>query len=155
VVLRFPVVFFNIFHGYYGGGYRVLLPNDEAEAKMALDQLKAYKWVDEGTRALFVTSYMYSNALQALAFVQYVIEFPAAGGAIVSGKIQCMKLSQLYVPLFLANKKIIFCFVFNGTKQVRPRRDHRIHYTRRCHALWRAHICLHRTATYVSRELVP
>jgi hypothetical protein len=40
---------------------------------------------------------MYSNALQTLAFVQYVIEFPAAGGAVVSSKIQCMKLAQLYV----------------------------------------------------------
>ncbi len=84
---------------------------------MALDQLKAYKWVDEGTRALFVTSYMYSNALQALAFVQYVIEFPAAGGAIVSGKIQSMKLSQLYVPLsYLWTFKNHFWHLFNGAK---------------------------------------
>ena len=40
---------------------------------------------------------MYSNSLQTLAFVQYIIEFPGAGGAVVSGKVQCMKLSQLYI----------------------------------------------------------
>ena len=87
----------GLYTWYYGGGYRVLMPNDEADAKLVLDQLKAYKWVDSATRAVFVTFYVYSNALQTLAFVQYVIEFPAAGGAVVSGKVQCMKLSQLYV----------------------------------------------------------
>ena len=91
----------GLFTWYYGGGYRLLLPNDETEAKLTLDQLKAYKWLDEGTRAVFITSYMYSNALQTLALVQYVIEFPAAGGAIVGGKIQCMKLAQLCVPALL------------------------------------------------------
>jgi hypothetical protein len=50
---------YGLYTWYYGGGYRVLLPNDENEAKMALDQLKAYKWLDSGTRAVFVTSYMY------------------------------------------------------------------------------------------------
>lgn len=88
---------FGLYTWYYGGGYRVSMPNDEAEAKLVLDQLKAYKWVDSATRAVFITCYMYSNALQTLAFVQYVVEFPAAGGAIVSGKVQCMKLSQLYI----------------------------------------------------------
>jgi hypothetical protein len=88
---------YGLYTWYYGGGYRVMMPNDEAEARSVLDQLKAYKWLDSATRALFVTCYMYSNALQTLAFVQYVIEFPAAGGAVVSGKVQCMKLSQLYV----------------------------------------------------------
>jgi hypothetical protein len=85
----------GLFTWYYGGGYRLLLPNDETEAKLTLEQLKAYKWFDEGTRAVFITSYMYSNSLQTLAFVQYVIELPAAGGAIIGGKIQCMKLAQL------------------------------------------------------------
>lgn len=53
---------FGLYTWYYGGGYRVLLPNDENEAKMALEQLKAYKWLDSGTRAVFVTSYMYPFA---------------------------------------------------------------------------------------------
>jgi hypothetical protein len=88
---------FGRYTWYYGGGFRVIMPNDEADAKLVLEQLKAYKWVDSATRAVFVTCYLYSNALQTLAFVKYVIEFPAAGGAVVSGKVQCMRLSQLYV----------------------------------------------------------
>ncbi len=58
-----PLYLCNILRGYYGGGYRVLMPNDETEAKMVMDQLKAYRWVDEGTRALFITSYMYAMSL--------------------------------------------------------------------------------------------
>ena len=82
---------------YEGGGYRVLLPNDATEATAALDALRALRWIDLGTRAVFIKCYMYSNALQTLVSVQYLVEFPAAGGTVVSGKIQPMKINQLYL----------------------------------------------------------
>jgi hypothetical protein len=74
-----------------------LLPNDATEATAALDALRALRWIDLGTRAVFIKCYMYSNALQTLVSVQYLVEFPAAGGTVVSGKIQPMKINQLYL----------------------------------------------------------
>jgi hypothetical protein len=73
-----------------GGGYRILLSNEAEATKNSLEQLKKNRWLDEGTRALFVNANMYVPALNNIALVTYVIEFPAAGGAV-----RCVKYSSL------------------------------------------------------------
>jgi hypothetical protein len=90
------------------------MPNDVDDAKLVLETLKHYRWVDQGTRALFITCYLYSNALQAIVFVQHLVEFPAAGGAIVSATVQPIKLSQLYVLDETINSIILEAVMLTG-----------------------------------------
>ena len=52
-------------------------------ASSALAQLKQNRWLDEGTRALFINANMYVPALNVIALVTYVMEFPAAGGTVI------------------------------------------------------------------------
>ena len=75
--------YYGFYNSYGGGGYRVLLSNEAEATESTLQQLKKNKWLDEGTRALFVNANMYVPALNNLALVTYVIEFPAAGGAVI------------------------------------------------------------------------
>lgn len=75
--------FYGFYNSYGGGGYRVLLSTEAESSLNTLQQLKNNKWLDEGTRALFVSANMYVPALNNLALVTYVIEFPAAGGAVM------------------------------------------------------------------------
>jgi hypothetical protein len=75
--------YYGFYNSYGGGGYRVLLSNEAEATESTLQQLKKNRWLDEGTRALFVNANMYVPALNNLALVTYVIEFPAAGGAVI------------------------------------------------------------------------
>lgn len=75
--------FYGFYNSYGGGGYRMLLSTEAESALNTLQQLKNNKWLDEGTRALFISANMYVPALNNLALVTYVIEFPAAGGAVM------------------------------------------------------------------------
>jgi hypothetical protein len=75
--------YYGFYNSYGGGGYRVLLSNEAEATESTLKQLKKNKWLDEGTRALFINANMYVPALNNLALVTYVIEFPAAGGAVI------------------------------------------------------------------------
>jgi hypothetical protein len=75
--------YYGFYNSYGGGGYRVLLPNEAEAAVTALAQLKQNRWLDEGTRALFINANMYVPALNVIALVTYVMEFPAAGGTVI------------------------------------------------------------------------
>ena len=75
--------YYGFYNSYGGGGYRVLLPNEAEAAISAIAQLHKNRWLDEGSRALFVNANMYVPALNVIALVTYVIEFPAAGGTVI------------------------------------------------------------------------
>jgi hypothetical protein len=51
--------FYGFYNSYGGGGYRYLLSTEAESTQATLTQLKKNKWLDEGTRALFVNANMY------------------------------------------------------------------------------------------------
>jgi hypothetical protein len=96
---------------YSGGGNYQLLSRDSGTAKEIIQELKAGRWVTEGTRVMFVDFTVYNANINLFCVVKYVFEFPAAGGVIATTKFMTMRLIR-YVDdydYFVLSCEIIFC----------------------------------------------
>lgn len=82
------MVYFAAYASYGGGGYVVDLPLDHQAAASRLYELRANKWIDRATRALFVDFNLY-NANENLHTVSRIsYEFPSVGGVYASSEIK-------------------------------------------------------------------
>lgn len=73
---------FGDFTFYEGGGYALELSTQSTENVMnLLMDLKALRWIDYGTRAIFHDFSFYNPALELFSIARLLVEFPGAGGA--------------------------------------------------------------------------
>ncbi|KAI3378974.1 hypothetical protein SNEBB_006980 [Seison nebaliae] len=89
----------GIISSYPGDGYVATLKKTKAESKNIIDHLKANRWIDRGTRAVFVDFTVYNANVNLFCQIRLLLEFPAMGGAFPSHTFRTVKLIR-YVSTF-------------------------------------------------------
>ena len=91
---------------YPGSGYVWVLGSTLEEAKEALAELVAARWLDERTRALFVEWTAYNANTNLFCVVTFLLETPASAGLLKMPEIQSVRLHR-----YAANHKlfVIIC----------------------------------------------
>jgi len=89
------------FSTYDGGGYVITLPADGAEetrnlALAKLQQMRADRWIDRQTRAVFVTINLFNPSTGYITAVRLILEHPAAGGLYPSVSTRHVPLGSLF-----------------------------------------------------------
>ncbi|KAL3877557.1 hypothetical protein ACJMK2_035254 [Sinanodonta woodiana] len=64
---------------YGGGGYIMKLDINRDVSEKIIAELKENKWIDRGTRAVFLEFTLYNSNVNLFAFVKYVREYPEVG----------------------------------------------------------------------------
>ncbi|OWF42403.1 polycystic kidney disease 2-like 1 protein isoform X1 [Mizuhopecten yessoensis] len=78
---------------YSGAGYvQELVGNNYTSAKALVDHLFNERWIDRGTRAVFIDFTVYNANINLFCVVRFLVEFPATGGAIPSWTFRTVKL---------------------------------------------------------------
>ncbi|KHN80111.1 Polycystin-2, partial [Toxocara canis] len=78
---------------YGGGGFVQYLTIDDRHASAhTISQLKANRWVDRGTRAIFIDFVLYNANINLFCISQLVFELPATGGVITSSALYPQRL---------------------------------------------------------------
>ncbi|KAG1951065.1 polycystic kidney disease 2-like 1 protein [Pimephales promelas] len=96
---------------YSGAGYYQDLAKTKEESAAILNDLKENRWLDRGTRVLFIDFSAYNANINLFCVIRLVVEFPATGGAIPSYQIRTVKLIR-YVTTwdyFIIGCEIVFC----------------------------------------------
>lgn len=96
---------------YSGGGFFQDLYGDASLPKQLVQELKASRWITEGTRVLFADFSVYNANINLFCVVKVVFEFPAAGGVVASDRFQTMRLIR-YIDdfdYFVLACEIVFC----------------------------------------------
>lgn len=103
---------------YSGGGFVQVLPVEHNDAAATLEELKAGRWITEGTRVLFLDFTVYNANINLFCVVKYIFEFPASGGVVSSSQFRSMKLIR-YVDAYdyfvLACEVVFVLFVLYYT----------------------------------------
>ncbi|KAI3378657.1 hypothetical protein SNEBB_011293 [Seison nebaliae] len=102
---------FGLLRTYEGGGYIANLNRTRADSEEVVDELKSYKWIDRGTRAVFIDFTFYNANINLFSQVRLVIEFPATGGAFPSSVVRTVKLIRYVTGMdyFVLASEILFC----------------------------------------------
>ncbi|XP_069123530.1 polycystin-2-like isoform X2 [Argopecten irradians] len=78
---------------YSGAGYvQELTGNNYTSAKALMDYLFNERWIDRGTRAVFIDFTVYNANINLFCVIRFLVEFPATGGAIPSWTFRTVKL---------------------------------------------------------------
>eukprot|EP00040_Diaphanoeca_grandis_P020192 m.107400 g.107400 ORF g.107400 m.107400 type:complete len:688 (+) comp27793_c1_seq1:310-2373(+) len=77
---------------YGGGGFVQLLPVNQSDAVATIAELKAGRWISEGTRVVFLDFTVYNANINLFCVVKYVFEFPASGGVSATSQFRTIKL---------------------------------------------------------------
>ncbi|KAK3610665.1 hypothetical protein CHS0354_028047 [Potamilus streckersoni] len=64
---------------YGGGGYIIKLDINRDVSEKIITELKENKWIDRGTRAVFLEFTLYNSNVNLFSFVKYVREYPEVG----------------------------------------------------------------------------
>jgi hypothetical protein len=89
--------YFGQYDTYPGGGYLVVLPTDPAEFKDKVSELLNARWLDLGTRAVFIDLLLYNPSTMLVLEVKVVFESPFTGGLFPFLDIKCARYSDLFV----------------------------------------------------------
>uniref|UniRef100_A0A9J2Q9S0 Polycystin cation channel PKD1/PKD2 domain-containing protein n=1 Tax=Ascaris lumbricoides TaxID=6252 RepID=A0A9J2Q9S0_ASCLU len=85
---------------YGGGGFVQYLTIDDRNASAnAITELKMNRWVDRGTRAIFIDFVLYNANINLFCTAQFVLELPASGGVITSSALNPQRLIR-YVTTY-------------------------------------------------------
>jgi polycystin 2 len=77
---------------YSGSGYVVNLPDSADGAAQVVSTLKADKWVDKYTRAVFLEFTLYNPSVNLFVVSSMLVEFPASGGAFPNPTFRTVRL---------------------------------------------------------------
>ncbi|XP_033734192.1 polycystic kidney disease 2-like 1 protein isoform X2 [Pecten maximus] len=78
---------------YSGAGYvQEMTGNNLTSAKALMDNLFSERWIDRGTRAVFIDFTVYNANINLFCVIRFLVEFPATGGAIPSWTFRTVKL---------------------------------------------------------------
>jgi len=96
---------------YGGGGYVQNFHFQKNVTEALLQELKANRWIDRGTRFLTIDLTVYNANINLFGVIKLVFEFPATGGCIPSNDIQIVKLLKYaeYTDYMLLAAEGIFC----------------------------------------------
>ncbi|CAH2301373.1 polycystin-2 isoform X1 [Pelobates cultripes] len=127
----------GIISTYSGAGYYLDLSRNRKDCSVQIKTLKVNKWLDRGTRAVFIDFSVYNANLNLFCVVRLLVEFPATGGIVTSWQFQTVKLIQ-YISTFdyfLATCEIALCIfiLYYIVEEIIEIRLHRLHYFR---SLW-------------------
>ncbi|XP_065358834.1 polycystin-2-like protein 2 [Calliphora vicina] len=90
----------NVVHGqitkYYGAGYVQELSYDFEENRKILENLKANKWIDRGTRMIILEFVLFNINTNIFNNVKIIAEVPPVGGIVPSHQFQALKLHTLW-----------------------------------------------------------
>lgn len=84
---------------YSGAGYVQDMPTTRMEAEETVDYLFQNRWIDRGTRAVFIDFSVYNANINLFCVIRLVVEFPATGGAIPSWVFRTVKLIRYVTVL--------------------------------------------------------
>uniref|UniRef100_A0A1B6KUS0 Uncharacterized protein n=1 Tax=Graphocephala atropunctata TaxID=36148 RepID=A0A1B6KUS0_9HEMI len=104
----------GILTNYNGGGYIALLQNINDKATQTIYKLRNGKWIDRGTRAVFIEFTIYNGNINLFCTFKIIFEFPPCGGVIPShwNYVQkFIKYNDAY-DMFIFVCEIIFCIFF-------------------------------------------
>ena len=88
--------YFGQYDSYPGGGYSVVLPTNATEFKDKVNQLLNSRWLDLGTRAVFIDLLLYNPSSMLVSEVKIVFESPYTGGFFPFLDIKCARYSDLF-----------------------------------------------------------
>jgi hypothetical protein len=88
--------YFGQYDSYPGGGYSLVLPTDPREFKEAVSKLMNARWLDLGTRAVFVDLLLYNPSNMLVVEVKVVFEAPYTGGLFPFLDIKSARYSDLF-----------------------------------------------------------
>jgi len=105
-----PLLVSNTDSTYGGGGFVQELPAKQSDVVATLAELKAGRWITEGTRVLFLDFTVYNANINMFCVVKYIFEFPAAGGVTSSSQFNAIKLIRYNDPVdyFVMACEIVF-----------------------------------------------
>ncbi|XP_019646063.1 PREDICTED: polycystic kidney disease protein 1-like 2 [Branchiostoma belcheri] len=79
---------------YLGDGFGLNLGKSADEMRSILAELKANRWVDKRTRAIFLEALLYDGNLDMFTSVTMVFEFPETAGVFTHHHVQAFRLHQ-------------------------------------------------------------
>jgi hypothetical protein len=88
--------YFGQYDSYPGGGYLVVLPTDPIEFKEKVNELMDARWLDLGTRAVFIDLLLYNPASMLVSEVKVIFESPFTGGLFPFLDIKSARYSDLF-----------------------------------------------------------
>ncbi len=88
--------YFGQYDSYPGGGYLVVLPSDADEFAVAATELLNTRFLDLGTRVVFVSLLLYNPSNRLIVDIKVVFESPASGGCIPYLDIKSARYSDLF-----------------------------------------------------------
>lgn len=77
---------------YYGSGYTINIPRNHSEAAATVQELKDLRWIDQGSRALWVDFTAYNGNINLFMSGRLFLEFPPTGGVMASYRFLTLKL---------------------------------------------------------------
>jgi hypothetical protein len=80
---------------YGGGGFVQDLTTNYTSAQAELQNLKEKKWLDRGTRVVFLDFTVYNANINLFCQIKLIVEFPASGGAVSSKSFSTVKLIRV------------------------------------------------------------
>ena len=87
-------------HG--GGGYIAVLGFEQESAARLIDELKAHKWIDPYSRAVFVEMSVYNGNINILSVVALSLEFTPSNGALPRIDVFSLRLYRYFTAFQLA-----------------------------------------------------
>lgn len=82
------------YNTYGGGGYILKFEIDLTNSKLIINELKNHKWIDRGTRAVFLEFTLYNANANLFAYCIFLVEFTELGGLITWDYIQTFRPYQ-------------------------------------------------------------
>ncbi|XP_078692602.1 polycystin-1-like protein 2 [Branchiostoma floridae x Branchiostoma belcheri] len=79
---------------YWGDGFGLNLGKSADEMRSILAELKANRWIDKRTRAIFLEALLYNGNLDLFTSVTMVFEFSETAGVFTQHRVQAFRLHQ-------------------------------------------------------------
>ncbi|XP_062584304.1 polycystin-1-like protein 2 [Saccostrea cucullata] len=79
------------YNTYDGGGYLIKFTKDRYQARMMLNEISNYNWIDRGTRAVFIEYTLYNPNSNMFLTSKYLTEFLETGGIFVTLQSQAFR----------------------------------------------------------------
>ncbi|XP_024084019.1 polycystic kidney disease 2-like 2 protein isoform X2 [Cimex lectularius] len=113
-VSKDSLMYEGLVSNYGPGGFSILFDKDQYITTQIIEELEYHKWIQLGTRAVFIDFTAYTPNTNLFCVVKLVLEMPPTGGVLTSSHFYTMKFIR-YVTTwdyFILGCELIFiCFV--------------------------------------------
>ncbi|XP_078681624.1 uncharacterized protein LOC144916369 [Branchiostoma floridae x Branchiostoma belcheri] len=111
---------------YWGDGFGLNLGKSADEMRSILAELKANRWIDKRTRAIFLEALLYDGNLELFTSLTMVFEFSETAGVFTHHRVQAFRLHQrpgtigyIYVLLEITYVIVLLYTLWTETKTAR------------------------------------